>query len=453
MLQNIAAAAGAQQCKGHSSARRAQHGSPEDVTPPSHLEAFASSSAATAYPDHVVNTRAAIRRLSAARAISVTGSQVAMIALTFQIYEVTNSAVWVSAVFLATFAALGILTPVGGWLGDTFDRRMVMIVSDVAAAAVFAALVFADEPWMLVGLALLATIAEVPFLPASQAAIPNLAADEDLAWANGLVSQAFALGITVGPLIGGVLVGAVGTGAAFGINAVSFLISAALVWSVRGRFQERSAAQGKATDVPFMEGIRLVFRTRILLVVVIAEVVAYSIVGWAMVSDAPLAKLFGVGSIGFAALISTWGIGMLIGSWIAGRRMGQRPIEIPLLFFGMIIDGVMIALIGLSPLFVMALIVSVIGGAASGMVNVARQTFFQRAVPDRIRSRVFSVAEVVATASFILGLATAGPVIEALGVRVAYVLAGVVFVLGALVLLPVLRHRGEGVLTDDLPSA
>jgi MFS family permease len=401
----------------------------------------------------VVNTRAAIRRLSAARAISVTGSQVAMIALTFQIYELTNSAVWVSAVFLATFAALGILTPIGGWLGDTYDRRMVMIVSDLAAAAVFVGLVFADQPWMLVGLALLATMAEVPFLPASQAAIPNLASDEDLAWANGLVSQAFALGITVGPLIGGVLVGAVGTGAAFGINAVSFLVSAFLVWSVRGRFQER-ARDAAAGDVPFMEGIRLVFRTRILLIVVIAEVVAYSIVGWAMVSDAPLAKLFGVGAIGFAALISTWGIGMLIGSWVAGRRMGQRPIEIPLLFFGMIVDGLMIAMIGLSPVFAMALIVSVFGGAASGMVNVARQTFFQRAVPDRIRSRVFSVAEVVATASFILGLATAGPVIEALGVRVAYVLAGVVFILGALVLLPALRHRGEGVLVDDdLPSA
>ena len=403
----------------------------------------------TLYPDHVVNTRAAIRRLSAARAISVTGSQVAMIALTFQIYELTNSAVWVSAVFLATFAALGILTPIGGWLGDTYDRRMVMIVSDVAAAVVFAALVFADEPWMLVGLALLATMAEVPFLPASQAAIPNLASDDELAWANGLVSQAFALGITVGPLIGGVLVGAVGTGAAFGINAFSFLVSAALVWSVRGRFQERMAGAARAAKVPFMEGIRLVFRTRILLIVVIAEVVAYSIVGWARVADAPLAKVFGVGSLGFAALISTGGSGMLVGSWVAGRRMGRRPIEIPLLFFGMLVDGLMIALIGLSPIFVMALIVSVIGGAASGMVNVARQTFFQRAVPDRIRSRVFSVAEVVATASFILGLGTAGPVIELVGVRVAYVLAGVVFVLGALVLLPVLRHRGEGILIDE----
>lgn len=401
----------------------------------------------------MVNTRAAIRRLSAARAISVTGSQVAMIALTYQVYELTNSAVWVSAVFIATFAAMGILAPIGGWLGDTYDRRLVMIVSDVLSAVVFVALVFADQPWMLVGLALLATVAEVPFLPASQAAIPNLASDEDLAWANGLVSQAFSLGITVGPLIGGVLVGTVGTGAAFGINAVSFLVSAALVWSVRGRFQEGRAKGAKAVDVPFTEGMRVVWRSRILLSVVIAEVVAYSIVGWAMVSDAPLAKLFGVGSIGFAALVSTWGAGMLIGSWATGRRMGQRPIEIPLLFLGMLVDGVAIAAIGLSPLFVLILIVSVIGGAASGMVNVARQTYFQRAVPDRIRSRVFSVVEVVASASFIFGLATAGPVIEALGVRVAYVLAGVMFIVGALVLLPALRQRAERAVVDDLPTA
>ena len=385
----------------------------------------------------MANPRAPIRRLAMARAISVTGSQVALIALTFQIYEVTGSAVWVSAVFLATFATLGVMTPIGGWLGDSFDRRTIMILSDLGAALVFLALVFADEPWLLIALALLATICEAPFLPASQAAIPNLAGDEDLAWANGLVSQAFSLGITVGPLVGGVLVGAVGANLAFGVNALSFLVSAVLVWSVRGRFQERRAeGTGRATDVPFTEGVRIVLRSRLLLLVVIAEVVAYSVVGWAMVADAPLAKLFDMGSIGFAALISTWGAGMLIGSWVAGRWMGERPVEVKVLLFGMIVDGVMIALMGLSPLFVFVLVVSVLGGTASGCVNVARQLLLQRSVADRLRSRVFAVAELVGTASFILGLASAGPAIELVGVREAYVLSGAVFAVGALVLLP-----------------
>ena len=364
-----------------------------------------------------------------------------MIALTFQIYEITNSAVWVSAVFLATFATMGILTPIGGWLGDSFDRRKVMIISDLGAAVVFAALVFADKPWMLIALALLATVAEMPFLPASQAAIPNLASDEDLVWANGLVSQAFSVGITVGPLIGGVLVGAVGTGAAFGINAVSFLVSAALVWGVRGNFQKRRAAnEDKPAKVPFTAGLRIVWNSRVIRLVVIAEVVAYSVVGWAMVSDAPLARIFDVGALGFAALISFWGLGMLIGSWGMGRWMGERRIEAKILLIGMLIDGAMITFMGISPWYIPILAVSVIGGAASGCVNVARQTLLQRAVPDHIRSRVFAVSEVTATASFTLGLALAGPAVELIGVRPAYVFSGIVFALGALVLIPVMRR-------------
>lgn len=390
------------------------------------------------YAGRMASPRAAIYRLSAARAISVTGSQVAMIALTYEVYEQTGSAVWVSAVFLATFAASGVMAPLGGWLGDTYDRRIIMIVSDLAAAVAFVALAFADRPVVLIALALVATICEMPFLPASQAAIPNLAEPQDLAWANGLVSQAFSIGITVGPLIGGVLVGAVGAGPAFAINAVSFLASAVLVWSVPGRFQERLR---KAVDVPLSEGVRVILRTRALFWIVVAEVVAFTLVGWAMVADAPLADLFGTGAIGFAALISAWGIGMLIGSWLAGRRMGERRIEIPILLFGMIIAGAMIALIGLSPWFSVILGLSIVGGAASGLVNVARQTFFQRSVEDRIRSRVFAVIEVVASASFVIGLATAGPAIEALGVREAYVLAGVAFIVGAVALVPALRTR------------
>ena len=390
--------------------------------------------------------RAAIYRLSAARAISVTGSQIAMIALTYRVYQLTDSAVWVSAVFLATFAFMGVLTPIGGWLGDRYDRRTIMIASDLGAAAVFVALAFADQPWLLIVLALVATICEMPFLPASQAAIPNLASDEDLAWANGLVSQAFSLGITVGPLIGGVLVGAVGTGAAFGINAASFVLSAALVWSVRVRFQERRVAAGAAAPaVPFSEGARVAWRVRTLRLLILSEVVAWSVVGWAMVSDAPLADLFGTGAIGFAALIAFWGVGMLLGSAVAGRRLGQRPIEAAVYLGAMIATGLGVAACGLSPWFWLILVLSVLGGAGSGAGNVARQTLLQRTVPDHVRSRVFAVAEVTASVSFTLGLAVAGPVIESIGVQRAYVLSGAVFLFGAAILIPLVR-------TPDAPE-
>jgi MFS family permease len=408
----------------------------------------------SAYPDCVVSARTAVRRLSVARAISVTGSQVATIALTYQVYELTNSAVWVSGVFLATFASYGILAPIGGWLGDSFDRRVIMIVSDVVAASVFLVLVFASEPWMLLVLALFATAAEVPFLPASQAAIPNLAEPEDLAWANGLVSQAYALGIAVGPLIGGVLVGGVGASAAFGINAVSFLVSAFLVWSIHADFQEdRSAISRHEGGRGLTVGIRLVWSSRVLRLVVAAEIIAYSVIGWAMVSDAPLADLFDVGAIGFAALIAAWGIGMLIGSWAMGRWLGQRRIEVKVIMLGMMLGGIMIALMGVSPWFIPILLACIIGGAGSGCTTVARETLLQRSVPDSVRSSVFAVAEVASSVAFTLGLALAGPAIELLGVRLAYVLSGAVFSLGALMLVPVLLNPDlREAAIDDLPS-
>ena len=382
-------------------------------------------------------SRAAIYRLGVARAISMTGTQIANVALTYRVYELTHSAVWVSGVFLATFALMGLLMPIGGWLGDRFDRRVIMIASDLGSAAAFAALAFADSPAVLIAIALVATVCEMPFLPASGAAIPNLAGDEDLAWANGLVTQAVSVGITVGPLIGGVLVGAVGAGSAFGINAVSFLLSAALVWSVRMGFQERRApGADRPAPVPFSEGVRVSWSTRTLRILILSEVVAWSVVGWAMVSDAPLAALFDVGAIGFAALIAFWGAGMLLGSAVAGRRLGTRPIEAAVYFGAMIAVGLGVGACGLSPWFWLVLALSVLGGAGAGAGNVARQTLVQRVTPDRVRSRVIGVAEVTASLSFTLGLAVAGPVIDAIGVREAYLVSGVVFIAGALVLLP-----------------
>ena len=382
--------------------------------------------------------RDAIYRVAAARGISMLGSQLAVIALVFEVYRTTESAVWVSVVVLSAALAMALMAPVGGWLGDTFDRRTVMITSDLAAAAVFILLVFAGNLWLLIGLSLVATIARAPFFPAAQAALPNLAAAGDLAWANGIVTQASSLGTTIGPLVGGVLVAAVGTGAAFGVNAVTFLISAGLIISVRKRFQAPAPASLAVPAVPFSEGLRVVFGTRRLRLLTIAELVGLSVIGWAIVADAPLAALLHVGAVGFAALVSSWGAGMVIGAWATGRWLGEHPLEVQLVFAGMLVAGAMVALIGLLPAFSLMLAVSVIGGAAGGAVNVARSLIVQRSVPDGIRSRVFAVVEVVASASFILGLACAGPAIALLGVRTAYVVAGLGFALSALVLLPLL---------------
>src|SRR4029078_1301025 len=121
-------------------------------------------------------------------------------------------------------------------LGDRFDRRKVMIASDLAGAAAFSMMALPDDPVWLIAWALLSGLAAAPFWSASEAAIPNVAGEEHLSWANSLLGVSRALGITLGPAIGGLLVGFIGARAVFGLNAISLLASAAIVWTVRARF-------------------------------------------------------------------------------------------------------------------------------------------------------------------------------------------------------------------------
>ena len=83
-----------------------------------------------------MDRRSAVQRIALARVVSSTGSTAAYTALTYAIYDRTGSTTWVSVAVFVTLAAHGILMPLGGWIGDRFDRRRVMIVSDLVSAAI-----------------------------------------------------------------------------------------------------------------------------------------------------------------------------------------------------------------------------------------------------------------------------------------------------------------------------
>jgi len=177
--------------------------------------------------------RIAIRRLAAARVISVTGTEASWIALMVAIYASTHSTAWMSAALFAAIGAEGAATSLLGTLGDHFDRRRVMIASELAAAVVAAAMAATGSPLALVILALMSAIAQSPYLSASTAAVPNLVEPHDVAWANSTISVGRNAGQLLGPMIGGVVAGFASPTAVFATNAVCFALSAAMVWSVR----------------------------------------------------------------------------------------------------------------------------------------------------------------------------------------------------------------------------
>jgi ENTS family enterobactin (siderophore) exporter len=385
---------------------------------------------------HTTNARSAVRRLAAARLISVTGGAAAFAALNFTIYERTHSAAWLSASLLLTFGVSGLFAPIGGVLGDRFDRRRVMIASDLAGAACFGAMALSQDPGWLLAAGFAAAIVETPFWSASAAAIPNLVDREDLAWANGLLQVGANAGIMVGPAVGGVLLAAFGAGMVFAANAVSFVLSAVLVLTVHGRF-----AEDRDDDADEHHGIRAGFvfiaHDRVLRTLVVAWSVFVLGLGMVMVADVPLAELFGAGATGYGLMIGAWGAGSVIGS-LAGRRLTER-IEPRALVAGTIAIGVTTAGVALSPWFAPVLVLILLAGVADALIMVADRNIQQRRTPDVVRSRVVSASEAFITIALAGGFLLGGPALQLLGPRGVYAVGGVLGLFGAVVLVPMLR--------------
>jgi MFS family permease len=178
----------------------------------------------------------AVRRLVVARFASIARSMAASVALIDLIYRRTDgSSTLLAVTSICTMGAAGLFAPFGGLIADRWNRRKVMIASDVAGAALYLALAFTQRVWAILALALLTAIASTPFRAASTAAIPALVGDDSqIARANGRLALGSNLGLTLGPAFGGVLVQSNDARWVFVINAASFLISAAVVASDTG---------------------------------------------------------------------------------------------------------------------------------------------------------------------------------------------------------------------------
>jgi MFS family permease len=114
--------------------------------------------------------RDAVRRLALGRAPSGTGSGIAGVALSYLIYERTGSAIWLAGTLFFTFGVTGSLTPLAGKIADRYDRRLVMIASDLLSLATWLLLVFVREPIFLAAIGFVASVVALPFGLAASAA-------------------------------------------------------------------------------------------------------------------------------------------------------------------------------------------------------------------------------------------------------------------------------------------
>src|SRR4051812_41446824 len=264
------------------------------------------------------------RRLMGAGVLAGGSEETCRITLMVVVFDLTGSAVWVSATLLGSLVLSMAASPAAGVVADRYDRRRVLIASALVQAAAFAALAFATSGWQMVALGAAAAVAYSPFGPALLGAIPNLVAESGLARATAAIAGADQVATLVAPAVAGALLATLGHHAVFALLAACSLAAALAVARVPGRFQSgahvRTGVRSEAR-----EGLRLLAADRIIVATTIATVLIALFAGATLVAEVGLAKdVFHAGDVGYGLLVSAWGLGMVAGSLAVGRLRERR---------------------------------------------------------------------------------------------------------------------------------
>jgi MFS family permease len=370
------------------------------------------------------------------------GTWLAYVALTVDVFDRTDSGSWVAALLIADFLPIVVVGFLLGPLVDRLSRRRLMIASDLVRFGVFCVLPFAGSAAMIVGLAAVAGLATGLFRPALYAGVPNLVDEQDLPSANSLLQSVENLTWALAPLIGGVLVAVSSPDFAYGVNAVTFLVSAALLARIPHRLLQAARAESRGHLRDLVDGATLVVRSAALLAVLVTWNLFMFASAGVNVAEIVLAEVsFDSGAFGFGLLVGATGVGLVFGSFVAGSWLERWALPnvygtaIALTALG--IGGAAIA-----PSVWVAAAFVVILGFGNGAAVVCNALLVQRAVPDHVRGRAFTVIMSSNYALLGLGMVAAGPLTDLLGPRWVWGGAALVAALAAVLGFTLTRRAG-----------
>jgi MFS family permease len=372
-----------------------------------------------------------LRRIQLAWAGSILGTWAYGIAIAVYAYQ-QGGATAVGLVAMMRWLAAGIASPFTAVLGDRYDRRWVMIASDLARAALIglaALAIYADAaPVVVYVLAGLVGVAASAFRPAEAALIPTLArTPEELTAANVTASSIESIGIFGGPAIGGLLLAWQGAGTVFIVTAAALLWSAYLVAGIRPVAGTKAPQRepGSVRD-ELLAGFRTIARERRMRLLVGLFAAQTFVDGLLSVLIVVVAlQLLDTGEAGVGFLNSAVGVGGLLGALAAAALVGRRRLGMNF-GVGIFLWGVPIALVAVWPNAIFALVLLGIVGIGNTLADVSGMTLLQRAAPDDVLARVFGVLGSILLITVALGALVAPLLLEWLGTRGALIFAGAV---------------------------
>lgn len=388
-------------------------------------------------------------------AVSTGGDWLYNVALFAFVFEATQSTSWVAAAGILRLVPYVLFGPYGGVVADRFDRRRVMVASDLVRAALMFGLAaianFSLHPSLALAAAFACTTAGTPYLPALTALTPRLVPETSLARANALLSSVENVALLIGPALGALLLVAGSPTTAFAVNGVTFLLSAAFAAGMRltgfvepirkrrqgamsgdgenagaGRAGLRALAQQRDSLIlaVLMTGIGFIYGTQTVLLVLLSE----QTLGW--------------GPDGFGWLMAAVGGGGLVAATLGNRISSTRRPAV-VMAGALCTSGVAYgALTWLrDPPAVLAAMA--LDGAATIVAHVLIVTTLQRTIRSDLVGRVFGAVEALDVAAMVAGSIVATLAYATLGLKGALLACAVLVPAATLALLPALRAAGK----------
>jgi MFS family permease len=354
------------------------------------------------HPCHVNNYRSFLqlrpkyRSLWLAQVISLSGDWFNTIASVIIVNRYSASGLAVGGLFIARALPPFLLGPVAGVVADRFDRRKVLILSDVLRAGIVLCFLLIDRPerlWLLYVLTVLQFSVSTFFEPARAALVPALVENDELIKANTLASITWSAMLTLGGALGGLTASLFGVRVSLIVDALSFLVSAVLVLSITGQFRSNAVHALESGWKNFVDGLRYVRKNLdvglVTLVKALGQVGSFDIISAIYAS-----RVFREGQEGATTLglmFTAFGVGAVIGPLIA-NRLGDSSVTWlrRAILGGFVCMPLAWLIVGVAPSLPIALLGCILRGIGGSVNWTYSDVLLQMSVPNHLLGRVFA---------------------------------------------------------------
>jgi MFS family permease len=351
--------------------------------------------------------------------------QLQVVAVGWQMYELTGSAFYLGLIGLVQFVPVIAFFLLTGHVADRYDRRLVTFIGEVVEALAVAVLAAASAmgrltPELLLAMAFVVGTGRAFEQPSVQSVLPNIVPAEILPRAIAASTSASQAAVFAGPALGGILI-ALSPTLVFAVCAAVWLSAGLVMLTIA---VERTIAPRMPVDLKnLFSGVGFIIGHKVVLGAVLLDLFAVLVGNATAVLPIFARDIYSAGPLGFGLLRAAPAAGailtaLMLARWPISARLGR------VMFTTVAIFGVSTIVLALAPSLTLALAALVVMGASDSISVVIRQTMVQIRTPDAMRGRVYAVNSMVTITSNQLGDFRAGAAAALFGTLPSVLIGG-----------------------------